>query len=193
MPPPRTRPFRAPGRAGLHRLKFSHAVGVCQAGPASPRNLGRLVPARSDPAEPTFPGWVSAGSGQVRSGGRVGHGGAPGPGPGAQAVWEGAWPGGTPAASPGPPGGRLEAGDPAGFPSVLPAHSLTTHPPLCRVPPHAGPGVLQAKPLGLRPRSQAHREAPRSVRQRAVPRNRALAGLRHPEEPQRASWRRWQR
>lgn len=68
MPPPRTRPSREPGRAGLHRLKFSHAVGVCQAGPASPRNLGRLVPARSDPAEPTFPGWVSAGSGQVRSG-----------------------------------------------------------------------------------------------------------------------------
>lgn len=68
MPPPRTRPSRAPGRAGLHRLKFSHAVEVCQAGPASPRNLGRLVPARSDPAEPTFPGWVSAGSGQVRSG-----------------------------------------------------------------------------------------------------------------------------
>lgn len=195
VPPPRTRPSRAPGRAGLHRLKFSHAVGVCQAGPASPRNLGRLVPARSDPAEPTFPGWVSAGSGQVRSG--QGGGSATAArqaralGPRQCGKARGQEEHQPP--RPGLRGGRLEAGDPAGFPSVLPAHWLTIHPPLCRVPPHAGPGVLQAKPLGLRPRSQAHREAPRSVRQRAVPRNRALAGLRHPEEPQRASWRRWQR
>lgn len=128
VPPPRTRPSRAPGRAGLHRLKFSHAIGVCQAGPASPRNLGHLVPARSDPAEPTFPGWVSARSGQVRSGGRVGHGGVPGPGPGAQAVWEGAWPGGTPAASPGPPGGQAGGRGPGGLSLCAPC-SLAHHPP----------------------------------------------------------------
>lgn len=100
--PPLTRPSRVPGRAGLRGLKFSHAVGVCRAGPASPRNLGRLVPAWSHPAERTFPGWVAWG--QDRSGGRVGHGGGARPGPGGPGSVE-----------------RCVAGrpwTPAGFPSV---------------------------------------------------------------------------